>query len=186
MLELGSSEHGICPGKCYQVHLFLNKSISCQQHQRLLHLYRHINILFHIHPAHSICNLQTPQGELPTMATLDQYSDHCLKLLKTCGIDVWICGKLHVPNPHFYIPTLCSWRLVGFRVIIIVIRVTYWLNQTLQVLLDLCCKQNIHLLFSCVQVVESLTLTPDSTAKALHQHENKLHTILPYNHSGLL
>ena len=104
--ELGSSEHGICPGKCYQVHLFLNKSISCQQHQRLLHLYRHINILFHIHPAHSICNLQTPQGKLPTMATLDQYSDHCLKLLKTCGIDVWICGKLHVPNPHFYIPTL--------------------------------------------------------------------------------
>ena len=40
------------------------------------------------------------------MATLDQYSDHCLKLLKTCGIDLWISGKLHVPYPHFYIATL--------------------------------------------------------------------------------
>lgn len=106
VLELGSSEHGICPGKCYEVHLFLNKSFSCQQYQRLLYLYRHINILFHIHPAHSICNLQTPQGKLPTMATVDQYSDHCLKLLTTCGIDLWISGKLHVPYPHFYIPTL--------------------------------------------------------------------------------
>ena len=106
MLELGSNKHAICPGKCYQAHLFLNKSFSCQQHQKLLHPYRHMDILFHIHPTHSICNLQTHQGKLPSMTTLDQHSDHCLKLLKTHGTDLLISGKLHVPYPHFYIPTL--------------------------------------------------------------------------------
>ena len=66
----------------------------------------HMDSLFHIHPAHSICNLQTRQGKLPSMATLDQHSDHCLKLLKTDGIDLLISGKLQVTYPHFYIPTL--------------------------------------------------------------------------------
>ena len=75
-------------------------------HERLLHPSMHMDSLFHIHPAHSICNLQTRQGKLPSMATLDQHSDHCLKLLKTDGIDLLISGKLQVTYPHFYIPTL--------------------------------------------------------------------------------
>ena len=57
----------------FQTHLSLNKSSFGQQPQRFWNRYMHMDIVFRIHPSHSICSQQFYQGRLLSMAILDQY-----------------------------------------------------------------------------------------------------------------